>query len=188
MIGRVLPAELATPESVRRLLIESVLRDLADSAAGEPAKPGDASLVFESAASELTEIFRERAKLFSVPTTEYQAAASPAQALELSLRPVAESLRGSAEDGGYLAVFGHLHKAAKFVAGDDLRQTVANQRLLIELSSRRIVRLRPQHAAAAKQLDVESLAFVGGSSNVLAQLREQESTLLKLWMLYAPEA
>lgn len=187
LIGRELPAEFATPENVRGFLIESVLRDLAE-ATSRPTRATESGQVFESAADELTEIYRERAKLLSVGPAEYQAASSPAQALELSLTPIAATLRGSSEDGGYLAALPHMHKAAKFLADDDLRQTVANQRLLVELSSRRVILMRKQHAAAARQLDAESLAAVGSADRVLVQLRQQEATLLQLWMLYAPEA
>jgi hypothetical protein len=188
LLGRVLPQEMATPENVRRFLMESVLRDLAESTTAGPAHGDVAAGEVEAAASVLTEIYRERAKLLGVGTAEYQAASSPAQALSLSLMPVASTLRGSAADEAYLAAFGHLHKAARFLAGDDLRQTVANQRLLIELSSRRVARLRSQHAAAARQLDAESLAAIGAAPSVLDQLRQQEATLLQLWMLYGPEA
>jgi hypothetical protein len=187
LIGHKLPADSATPENVRRFLLESVLRDLAE-AASRPGRATEFGQVFASAADELASIYRERAKLLGVGPAEYQAAVSPAQALELSLMPIAATLRDSAEDGGYVAALPHMHKAAKFLAGDDLRRTVANQRLLVELTSRRVTLMRPQHAAAAKQLDAESLAAASTADNVLAQLRQQEATLLQLWMLYAPEA
>ena len=161
--------------------------DLGSSTAAGSAGPGDPNLVLDTAADLLAESYRQRARNFSVSGPEFQVASSPAQCLELSLRPLAESLRGSAEDGAYLANLGHVHKAAAFLAGDDLRQTVALQRLCIELSARRVIRNRPQHAAAARQIETESLAAISKSDNILVQLHDQEQALLKLWMLYAPE-
>jgi hypothetical protein len=185
-LGRDVPPESARGEAFRRQLIDSVLFDLRSSTAvGSSSK--DPNFVFETAAELLAESYRQRARNFGASGPEFQAAASPAQCLELSLRPLAESLRGSAADGAYLANLGHVHKAATYLAGDDLRQTVALQRLCVELSARRVVRLRPQHAAAARQIETESLAAVSKTENVLGQLRDQEATLLKLWMLYAPE-
>ena len=40
---------------------------------------------------------------------------------------------------------------------------------------------------AARQIETESLAAISQPASVLRQLREQEATLLQLWMLYAPE-
>ena len=186
-LGRDIPSEAASGEGFRRQLIESVLFDLGSSASAGSAGSGDPNLVFDTAADLLADSYRQRARNFSISGPELQAANSPAQTLDLSLRPLAESLRGSAEDGTYLASLSHVHKAAAFLAGDDLRQTVALQRLCVELSARRVIRHRPQHAAAARQIETESLAAISKSDNVLVQLRDQEATLLKLWMLYAPE-
>lgn len=188
LLGRDLPAESATGENLPALLVDSALDDLSAAATGAgTAGPDDPNLIFDSAAELLAESYRQRARLFSVGAAEYQAVESPAQVLELSLKPLAESLLGSSDDSAFLANLPHLHKAAKFVAGDDLRQTVVLQRLVIELSARRVIRQRPQQAAAARQLETESLAALTASDHVLAQLRDQEATLLKLWMLYAPE-
>jgi hypothetical protein len=186
LLARTISTDAASGESLRRQLLESVLDDLGASAA-RGAEPGEASQVFDSAAELLAETYRQRARNYGVSGPEFQVANSPAQALELSLRPLAESLRGSAEDAAYLANLGHVHKAAVFLAGDDLRRTVAGQRILVEISARRAVRHRPQEAAAARQIETESLAAISKTDNVLAQLRDQEATLLKLWMLYAPE-
>ena len=74
-----------------------------------------------------------------------------------------------------------------FLAGDDLRRTIAIQRLLVELSMRRVIRQRSLHAAAARQVEAESLAAISQTDSALVQLRNQEAALLQLWMLYAPE-
>jgi hypothetical protein len=187
LLGRTISSDAASGESLRRQLLESVLYDLGTSAASDGAGPNDGSHVLDTAADLLAETYRQRARNYGVSGPEFQAATSPALALELSLRPLAESLRGSTEDAAYLASLGHVHKAAVFLAGDDLRRTVAGQRILVELSARRAVRHRPQEAAAARQIEAESLAAISKTDNVLAQLRNQEAALLKLWMLYAPE-
>ena len=187
LVGRAISSDEANGENLRRQLLESVLIDLSTSGSRGGAGPEGANEVFDAAADLLAETYRQRARNYSVSGPEFQAANSPALALELSLRPLAESLRGSAEDAPYLANLGHVHKAAVFLAGDDLRRTIAGQRLLIELSLRRVVRHRPQQAGAARQIESESLAAINKADNALAQLRDQETALLKLWMLYAPE-
>ena len=186
LLDRTTATGAASGEDLRRQLLESVLFDLGTSAS-RSSGPADASQIFDAAAELLTETYRQRARNFSVSGPEFQAASSPALALELSLRPLAESLRGSAEDATWLASLEHVHKAAVYLAGDDLRRTIAAQRLLVELSARRALRHRPQEAAAARQVETESLAAISKADNCLAQLRAQEATLLKLWMLYAPE-
>jgi hypothetical protein len=186
-VGREVAAESATGDGLRRVLIDSVLLDLSTAASRSGSDLGDPNLVFDTAAELLAEAYRQRARNFGISGPVFQPAASPGQAAELSLQPLAESLRGSAEDAPYLASLNHIHKAAAFLAGDDLRRTVAVQRLLVELSARRVVRQRPQHATAARQIDTESLAAITAPTSVLVQLREQEATLLKLWLLYAPE-
>ena len=90
-------------------------------------------------------------------------------------------------DDQFVANLPHEQKALRFLAGDNLRYTVGLQRLLIELSARRSTTQRPQRALAARQIAAEGLGN-STATNVLVQLREQEAALLKLWMLYAPEA
>jgi hypothetical protein len=186
-LGRDTLPDATSGEGFRRQLIDSVLLDLTTTASRTSSGSDDPNLVFDSAADLLAETYRQRARNFGVSGPAFQSAASPAQALELSLGPLAESLRGSTDDAAYLADLGHIHKAAKYVAGDDLRQSIAMQRLLVELSARRAIRQRPQQAAAARQIETESLAAVTGANSALHQLREQEAALLQLWMLYAPE-
>jgi hypothetical protein len=187
ILGHGAAGESSSADVMRRLLRESVLADLSESASRADTRADDPLLVLDSAAELLAETFRQRARNFGASGPELLAANSPARALDLSLRPLADSLRGSVDDGAYLASFGHAHKAAMFLAGDDLRRTVAIQRLLVELSTRRALRHRPQQAAAARQIETESLAAISKSDSALVQLRNQEAALLQLWMLYAPE-
>lgn len=186
-LGRDVLAEESSGSALRRQLIDSVLADLSTSEFPASASSDDPQLVFDAAAELLAETYRQRARNFGVSGPKFQSAGSPAQALELSLGPLAESLRGSADDAAYLAHVGYVHQAGKYLAGDDLRQTIALQRLTVELSARRAIRQRPQQAAAARQIDTESLAAITGADGVLHQLRNQEAALLQLWMLYAPE-
>jgi hypothetical protein len=189
LLDRELTPELAGGEKLRSLLIDSVLRDLDDVASDPgPTLRTDPNKVFDAVAELLLESYRERAKLLGAAAGEYQSAASPAQALAASLGPLADSLRGgSADDAQFLASLADRHQAEKFVAGDDLRMTAATQRLLIELSARLVIRRRPPQAAAARQIDAESMAASGSAENVLEQIRVQEVALLQLWLLYAPE-
>jgi hypothetical protein len=183
LLGLEVASGSADAGNLRQTLMESVLADLSESAAGT----GDPQLVLDEAAELLADIYRQRARLFSIGGPALQSAESPSSALDLSLRPLAESLRGSGDDAAYLANLDHVYRAAQFVGEGNLRRTAAFQRMAVELSARRVIRQRPQHAAAARQIDAESLAAISAADNVLRQLREQEAALLKLWLLYAPE-
>src|SRR5262249_14081722 len=108
----------------------------------------------------------------------------PDEALELCI----SALAGGKADDAFVADLPHQQKALRYLAADSLRYTVGLQRLLIELSARRASRQRPEQAAAARQISSNAHAASLSAKKVLAQLREQEAALLKLWMLYAPEA
>ncbi len=98
------------------------------------------------------------------------------------------ALAGGKSNDSFLADLPHQQKALRYLAGDGLRYTVGLQQLLIELSARRATKQRPEHAAAARQIAAEALTASASAKNVLIQLRDQEAALLRLWMLYAPDA
>jgi hypothetical protein len=154
-------------------------------AEAETATTSSADLL-EAAAQALTSSYRQRAALVRMVPATSLPANTPAEALEATLTSLAAS-GSSKKDGSVIERLPHELKAAQYLSGDDLHTTIALQRLLIDASARRIAAARPQHAAAARQIAAESLTVSADAGNALIQLRQQESALLKLWMLYAPE-
>ncbi|HEX5106576.1 MAG TPA: hypothetical protein VFV87_22305, partial [Pirellulaceae bacterium] len=160
LLARDIPPDASSGGSLHRLLLESVLLEAGEAASRAESPGGDSGEVFDAAARLLAETYRQRARLLSISGPPLAEAQTPSQALDLVLRPIAQSLHGSAEDASFVANLDHLRTAAAFLAGDDLRQTVALQRLMVELSTRRVIRQRPQQAATARQIETESLAKI----------------------------
>jgi hypothetical protein len=145
--------------------------------------------LFERAAELLAETYSTRAKLFSVSPGTIAAAESPAQALSLSLDPLASSLRPLADedDVQFLRQFEHHANAWGHVCEGDLQRTSAINRTLLDLASRRTARMRPTQSAAVNQITFELAAAERSATSVLVQLRHQEAAALQLWMLHAPQ-
>jgi hypothetical protein len=185
LAGRDVPTGQSADE-LRRLLLAAVLDDLENNANESPAIRGGPLL--DRAEAVVAESCRQRASLFNVSPAAISAAQGPAQTLELLAASLAESVSRGKTNDSLAARLPHELKAAQYLAGGELPYTVAVQKLLIDLSARRIAAQRPQRAAAARQIAAESAAFSAVATSALTQLRDQEAALLKLWMLYAPEA
>jgi hypothetical protein len=175
-------------DSLRIALLQSTLDQLASDPA-PPAATDATGRTFDRAAELLAETYRARAKLFSVSPSAVAAVESPAQALSLSLDPLASSLRSVADedDTRFLKEFEYQALAWGHVCDGDLPRTAAINRSFLELSSRRAARMRPTQAATVQQIAVELAAAERSAPSVLVQLREQEAASLQLWMLYAPQ-
>jgi hypothetical protein len=173
-------------DDLRRLLMTTVQGDLDENSSHSQPLAGGPAL--DRAESIIADSYRRRAGLLNATPAAVSAATGPAQALELCIAALDESqTRGNASDSPADRL-PHVLKAAKYLANDDLRYCVAVQRLLVERSARRLAARRPERAGAARQIAAESLASYAAAPSALAQLHDQESALLKLWMLYAPEA
>ena len=77
LAGSELAPETDNADGLRRMLVNSVVNDLASSAASGSSAPGDPNEVFDTAADLLAENYRQRARNFSVSGPAFQAAASP---------------------------------------------------------------------------------------------------------------
>jgi hypothetical protein len=180
--------ETSDVDALRLAILHSVLSEL--SADPAPAAATDAAgQTFERAAELLAETYRARARLFSVSPSSLAAAESPAQALSLSIDPIAGSLRVVADedDVQFLKQFEHQANAWGHVCEGDLQRTAAINRTLLDLASRRTARMRPTQSAAVNQIAVELAAAERSAPSVLVQLRSQEAAALQLWMLHAPQ-
>ncbi|MBC7852232.1 MAG: hypothetical protein IAF94_02255, partial [Pirellulaceae bacterium] len=162
---------LSGSESLRRALLLSVQRDIGSGTSNS----GDASSV-QSAAEQLAESYRTRARLAGVSSAEVSAAQSPGQVLELLVQVPAKA-------GGEAGIAEQL-EAARFLGTSDLRKTVLLQRLVIRAAVERITTLRPRQAEAAA-LVLSSLETADANAeNLLIQLYHGEAATLKLGMLY----
>ena len=179
LAAEALPPEANSPAALAQALVADAKRELDSAAALRAAAAAAARTDYaDRAATQLQQTWLTRARLLGAAPVAVNAAQSPAAALELSLAPLA---------AGDEADLPPLQQALRYLANDDLRLTVAWQRLLLELSAHRAIRSRPEQAGAARQLQTESLAAATAATSALAQLRQQERTLLTIWMLYAPE-
>ena len=183
------PPEESDPEWLQTAIVRTVVKDLEDATATSVAEvsPTAASRVFDDAADLLLEIYKTRARLLGVSTSQLTSAASPSHALQLSLVPLADSVRslGTAEDAAQLAALTQRSVALDFLATDDLRRSAAVEQVFAQLSALRLARLRPTQATVADNLAAE-IAAADSAPNVLVQMRDHEATNLRLWMLYAP--
>jgi hypothetical protein len=142
------------------------------------------NLPLDEAQQLITDCYRQRAALLALSSSSPAASTSVTDAAKECVAGLAAGLKGDP----FVAELQYHQEALRYLAGDSLRYTVALQRLLLELSARRIAMARPERAATARQLAAEALSASAKSNNVLAQLRDQEAALLKLWMLYGPES
>lgn len=184
------PIEEAEPAKLQTAIVQTVVKDLEDAASATVAdvSPTAASRVFDDAADLLLETYRTRARLLGVSSSQLSTSASPSQALQLSLVPLADSVRslGTPEDATQLAALTQRSVALDFLATDDMRRTAAVEQVFVQLSALRLARLRPNQASFADRLAAE-IAAADSSPNVLVQVRQHEATSLRLWMLYAPQ-
>ena len=181
------PLEETEPAKLQTAIVRAVVKDLEEAAAASVAgvSPTAAGRVLDDAAELLLEIYRTRARLLGVSSSQLASAASPSQALRLSLVPLADSVRslGTPEDAAQLAALTKRSVALDFLAADDLRRTAAMEELFVQLSALRIARLHPPQALFASKLVTDAHS----PPNVLVQVRQHEATSLRLWMLYAPQ-
>jgi hypothetical protein len=167
--------------SYRRALLVGVLGDLTsgkESSAGVPA--ADETQAVRQAADELTESYRNRARLAGVAAADFLAAHSPAQALELLVQAMLKGSGGSPKDSSLLQKL----EAARFLGTNDLKKTVLLQRLVIEVAVERVSVLRPRQAEAAALIAADLETDDAKAANLLVQLYRGEAALLKVGMLY----
>jgi hypothetical protein len=136
---------------------------------------------------QLTDPYHQRARVLAVPINEYQAAASPAAALEIVLRSFSRSGQAASSsppaDSGPLLT--HQLEAVNYLAGDEPQRTVLLQRLLIDLLAERIAVQKPKARSAAAQIRAELAAADAAAEDLLLQLRGGERATLEMGMLYA---
>jgi hypothetical protein len=134
----------------------------------------------------MLETYRMRARLLGVAPTDYQAAETPSQALELSVSALARDLSAGSPTTSDLALLAALPNelvALDYLATNDLSRTVALSRFWRHLSARRLSQARPELAAQTEQIVAATDRAVANGANALVQLRETELGNLRLWLL-----
>lgn len=168
------PDAAATTAGLRQRVLASVLEELPAEAGG----PLRADLL-DAAQTRFSETYFERARLLGVQAGEISLGLGPAVLAERSLAKVAsDAARTSREI-----------QAARFVAGsNDLQHLAALQALLIDATAERLASRRPERALTAREIAAQNRQAAVAAKDLLAQICDQERALLRLHMLYAPEA
>jgi hypothetical protein len=146
----------------------------------------DADELFDKAGEIIAQNYRQRCALLNALTTRADSVQTSSQAVEQFIAITAAKAGAKADN--FLAQLPFEQRAARFLAANDLQYTVALQRLLVELTAHHAAAERPQRAAAARRIAAEASAVSATADSSLAQLHCHEAALLRLWLLYAPEA
>lgn len=172
----------STTDDMRRVLLSGVLTELESSAAGSASASTDGDSL-DKAQEIMTETFRQRAALLNASPMAVSAARDPAAAIQQSLAALA-----AGKPIARLAARLPLEmRAVRYLASTNLHEVVGLERMFAELSAAHIAATRPQQAGAARRIASEHKNASDQSTSIVLQLRNQEATILKLWLLYAPE-
>ncbi len=178
LLGELALPEGATEAMLRQHLLQGVLADL--ETGGEAAAAADNKERLPAAGA-LADTYRQRARVLAVPAAEYQAAQSPAAALELVSGVLFRRALAASGDSSLV----HKLEAARYLGGDEPRRTVLMQRLLLDALAQRIAAARPKQAAAAEKIVADLAGADAASGDLLGQLQRGERATLEMGMLYA---
>lgn len=130
--------------------------------------------------------YDRRADLIAGASTGTTTSDSASNAVEKCLLVLAEKLAGSSRGTSSAALESLDQKidVAYYLGGNNMAQTVALQRLFIQLVAARTIEDLPQYASKVDNRVAELNRFDQEATDVVEQLREGESTLLELWMMY----
>jgi hypothetical protein len=180
---------LATAEDRQRVArdaLSAVLASLSDSA-----DAGDAQArTIEQGSRAMRELYAVQARLLEVPAEKYASAPSASAVLQTTILCVAgrlDTAQMSAAEQQWLAALPSHITAAEYAAGNDLQYLAMLERMWLKVLGLHVAQRAPAQAAAARDLVASTLARQASHHDVLAQLRDLEAGLLRLWMLCHPE-
>ena len=168
--------------AVRRSLLKSVI---AQTSSGGAAEIRDLSAI-DRAAKVLKNIYAERARVLGAPADQADSATSASQALGLIVERLAHRLSGKRQTPDVKAILSrlpHERAALDFAADNDLVRLVMLQRLAIRLITLEVMQQREDRIAAIQDNLQQLVAYDHSATNVLEQLREGESRMVKLWRI-----
>jgi hypothetical protein len=172
---------------IRRRLLTQVSAALA----AKPDTDDPQLRVFDDASNALRDLYTTQARLLSVPPDDYSAAAQPSLVVVALIRHFGTLLSAAKLEAADRALVDELPyrlKAVDFAAENDLQYTVAVQRIWLQLVALHVVQQRPEKAAAVRDIRAESLQPGSGSETVFEQLRDLQTSLLRVWLLLRPPA
>jgi hypothetical protein len=179
-----LGSEAGRGQAQRRLL-SAVLADLAD----VPETDNDQWKVFDQGSAALTEFYSAQARLLGVPPEAYSPTPQPSTVLRALVEHVAGKLdtaKLSPEEGQFIAELAYRLNALDFVSTNDIQRTALLEITWMRILALQIIQLRPDKAVPAREITADVPSAANTHANVFEQLRDQQSRLLRLWLLHQP--
>jgi hypothetical protein len=169
-------------ERAYELLLDSVLQELTLPASED----GASDRIVDDLAEALRELYVVQARLLGVGVDDYAAAATPSEVLRLIVQTYADRLPAdqlSAAARDDLQGLPYRYDAARYVARNDLEQSVLLQRLWVRTLAAGIQRETPDRAATVRELVRELEQSDTTAGDLFVQLHAGHHTLLQLWLL-----
>jgi len=168
---------------LRQRLQRQVLSEL-DAAAPKKDRGGPGG-AYNAAESHLLQQYRNRARLFGIPPAQLENFVSVPQALEQIIQRSRTNSAGlKPEDQEFLKRLPRELKVAEYVGGNDLGRTVLLQRIWLRLLALETARRKPEQANRANALVNELVKRDATATDLTHQLKDGETFILSLWMLY----
>ena len=127
-----------------------------------------------------------QARLLGISDAQYKAAHTPADVLRLLIDFFAAELSGNVvrqADRRYLRDLPYQLTAADYLGTDELRRTVLYDRIWMRLVAITVAVEQPERVAETDLLIQQTHEAAATAGNLVAQLRDIEKTLAKLWLL-----
>jgi len=166
--------------AARRILLQSVVQELTADRRGDA---GAAASNLDRWACELSNVYRERARLLGMGPIELDAAQSASALLRLSVLRLEPAKR----DAAAVETDSRLITLADALGQSDAQRTVLLQRAMIDRTLQELTRRLPQKRGEANKIADELEHSGAAATGVASQLRDGEATLLRLWMLMRPK-
>ncbi len=145
---------------------------------------------FDQGNQAMLAFYTVQAKLLRVPAEAYAGAQDSSAILSALITHVAGQLdksKLSAEEQRLLSVLPNQLLAADLLAANDLQSTVLRQRIWLQTLCAYLVQHIPEKTLAARGIVTETRASAAAQERVFEEMRDFESGLLRLWLLYRPE-
>ncbi len=192
LLSRVLDGDVnlnteAGRASARRRLLSQVSTSLSEM----PDTDDPQWRVFDEGSQALVSLYTQQAKLLGASAEDYATARNPSAIVAVLIRHLAAQLSGTKLDAADRALLDELPyrlRAIDFVAENDLQYTAALQQIWLQLLAIQVAQQQPAKAVAIRELRQESVSRGSQGERVLEQLRDLQTSLLRIWMLLRPDS
>ncbi|MHB8861332.1 MAG: hypothetical protein ACYC6N_02930 [Pirellulaceae bacterium] len=174
-------------DRVRRQLLQMVSATLADVEGTDDKR----AKVFDQGRQTLQAFYGIQAKLLRVPAETDAGPQDPSSLLSALTEHVAgqlDSSKLSADEQRLVQTLPHQFLAADFLADNGLQAVVLRQRIWLQTLGAYLAQRIPDKALAARAIVAETRANAAAQEGVFEEMREFESGLLRLWLLYRVES